>query len=299
MQLFYYRGFSGKTNFGDELNRMIWPRLLPGCFDEDPREIFVGIGTLLKDSLPKADKTFIMGSGAGYGNLPSASQRRTWITYCVRGHLTAGVLGLPAYLVATDPAILVYRLQSSRHVVSKGTVYMPHWFNAGEGLQQICSNLGISYLDPFEEPQALLDAIGGAELVLAEAMHAAITADALRVPWVSVTSNFSDYSPFKWRDWCSSLDLKYEPFLMSRAWHPQQTRRSVKAWTKAAFRPMNQLLVERQLRRAIRVAKPCLSSDKQFLSALNRVEDAIGSFRTHRESSIDVRADCSRDVWPV
>ena len=45
MQLFAWEGDA--RNFGDELNRLLWPRLLPDFFDDDPAELFLGIGSVL------------------------------------------------------------------------------------------------------------------------------------------------------------------------------------------------------------------------------------------------------------
>ncbi len=44
-------------------------------------------------------------------------------------------------------------------------------------------------------------------------MHGAIVADALRVPWLSVSSG-PQINRFKWRDWCDSLALDYTPAAM-------------------------------------------------------------------------------------
>jgi succinoglycan biosynthesis protein ExoV len=46
--------------------------------------------------------------------------------------------------------------------------------------------------------------------VVADAMHAAIVADALRVPWVPVVLSPQSNS-FKWLDWTLSLNLPYKP----------------------------------------------------------------------------------------
>jgi succinoglycan biosynthesis protein ExoV len=44
------------------------------------------------------------------------------------------------------------------------------------------------------------------ELLLTEAMHGAIVADALRVPWAPVRL-YPRFTLFKWQDWTQSMDL--------------------------------------------------------------------------------------------
>ena len=51
MKMYFYRG--RRPNFGDELNDWLWPPLLPGFFDDDERELFIGIGSTLYDFLPR------------------------------------------------------------------------------------------------------------------------------------------------------------------------------------------------------------------------------------------------------
>jgi succinoglycan biosynthesis protein ExoV len=55
-----------------------------------------------------------------------------------------------------------------------------------------------------------LNEIRQSGVVLAEAMHAAITADALRVPWIPVRG-YPRILSFKWQDWCLSVGLDYQP----------------------------------------------------------------------------------------
>jgi succinoglycan biosynthesis protein ExoV len=46
--------------------------------------------------------------------------------------------------------------------------------------------------------------------VVTEAMHGAIVADTLRIPWIPVVCS-PEIATFKWRDWTASLDLPYRP----------------------------------------------------------------------------------------
>jgi succinoglycan biosynthesis protein ExoV len=62
-----YRWHDGVGNFGDELNTLLWPRLLPGFFDDDPAELFLGIGSVLDSRHPATAMKLV--AGAGYGCL--------------------------------------------------------------------------------------------------------------------------------------------------------------------------------------------------------------------------------------
>jgi hypothetical protein len=58
----------------------------------------------------------------------------------------------------------------------------------------------------------VLAAIESSEMVLAEAMHGAIVADALRIPWVPLQL-YDQILNLKWHDWCGSLGIKYTPLV--------------------------------------------------------------------------------------
>jgi hypothetical protein len=55
-----------------------------------------------------------------------------------------------------------------------------------------------------------LELIRGSRCVISEAMHAAIVADALRVPWVPVHA-YDHINEFKWKDWSGSLQMSHAP----------------------------------------------------------------------------------------
>ena len=108
MRLYYWVEKSGIVNFGDDLNPWLWKRLLPYKFNEKSNIQFIGIGTLLNECIPKADKTLVFGSGVGYGkSLPLIDD--SWHFYFVRGPRSAHALGLDDSAAITDPAILLHQ----------------------------------------------------------------------------------------------------------------------------------------------------------------------------------------------
>lgn len=238
MKLFYCDVPFG--NFGDELNTYLWPRLLPDAFSgtvrfwpEEPKVVdrsdphdalFVGIGTLINNKVPAAERKVVFGSGAGYQQLPAIDRR--WEFHCVRGPLTAHALGLPSEMAITDPAILVRLLPPAARGPVFSTSFMPHWCQAQSGAwQKICAAMGIQFIDPRWPPFRVLEAIARSQLLISEALHGAIVADALRVPWVAVSSKHHILS-FKWRDWCASIGEEYEPVTIPAIWKPQPGVRS-------------------------------------------------------------------------
>jgi len=213
MKLFYYKVPEG--NFGDDLNAWLWEELAPGIWDDTSEVAVSGIGTILGDQMPPSPRWIVMGSGAGY---TSASQDFTADQFnilCVRGPLTAMALGLPLEKAVTDSAMLIALLPQYRPLEEdkrSGTVFMPHHTKIRHfhRWKAACEEAGIGFLDPTADSKQLLERIRSAKLVLADAMHAAITADAMRVPWLPIIISQHTNS-FKWLDWTLSMNLRYEP----------------------------------------------------------------------------------------
>ncbi len=222
------------TNFGDELNLWIWPQLIPELLDGRDSVLFVGIGTVLDDTLPTKPTKIIFGAGNGYRPLPQIDD--TFRIYCVRGPLTAEALKLPPDAAVTDPAVLVGKLWSHRPQKRKGIVLMGHYTSAMCGDWSFaCQELGFSYIHPLWPRERVLESIAGAELVVTEAMHGAIVADALRVPWVPVITSASECR-FKWNDWTKSMGLAYRPIVLPALWDlaapPKSPRARLSRWVK-------------------------------------------------------------------
>jgi succinoglycan biosynthesis protein ExoV len=211
MHPYYWESAHG--NFGDDLNLWLWDFLLPGFREIHPDVLLVGVGTVLNRALlPQGGRKLVIGSGFGYGALPDFSDPSEWDIRCVRGPLTAGKLGLDASLGIVDPAVMVAEMPEFQNLPKTGgAIFVPHWESTVGGIWPIvCKAAGLGYVDPCGEAKSVIRAIAQADLVVAESMHAAILADAFRVPWVAVSTSRSINS-FKWQDWSESLGVAYRP----------------------------------------------------------------------------------------
>lgn len=215
MEIYYYK--AAEANLGDDLNAWIWQRLIPNRLKTNDPVLMYGIGTIIGQSSPSAKLKIIFTSGAGYNpDLPDVADPQ-WRFVAVRGPLTAALLGLPPEASVTDGAILV-SLFPEFHAPSNvrhGVVFVPHISSArAADWRAICEASGVEYLDPRDDHFSLIKRIGAAKLVLADAMHAAIIADSLRVPWIPLATS-AEISSFKWMDWTLSLEVAYQPTQLS------------------------------------------------------------------------------------
>ena len=221
-------------NFGDELNRWLWPELL-GDVTGDARDdvLFIGIGTILDRHLPPARVTIVFGTGVGYASAPHdlSPHSARWRIYGVRGPMTARALKLDRHFAMTDPAILLATFREFRGLDRRGTLFIPHWKSVRYGnWEAICNKLGIEFVHPCKDSRAVVRRIASAEKVIAESMHAAIIADAFRVPWVPVALS-REVSPFKWVDWTASVNVPYSPVCLPASTRIEYLRNLLLKWS--------------------------------------------------------------------
>jgi len=206
-----------RGNFGDDLNAWLWNRLLPDGWNAADGIVLVGIGTIIGRSIPKAKQYVVFSSGAGYQAPPHDFGNSKWHIICVRGPLTAEVLGLAPNKGATDGAALLSLLPEYTPLSEgqrSGAIFMPHHFAVETGnWHEVCARAGIDFIDPADESKQIICRIRSAKLVLADAMHAAVVADTLRVPWVPLVTS-PEINTFKWLDWTRSLAVPYEPVVL-------------------------------------------------------------------------------------
>ena len=277
MNIYYFDGTQSKfykaINFGDELNPWLWPQVFPGILEAREEVDFIGIGTLLNDRLPKTSQKVIFGSGVGYGNTPQPDH--TWEIYFVRGLLSAKSLGIDFSFGITDPGILVRRFFiPSDHKRYKWS-YMPHYKEDiinGNAWKEICADLDIHYISPTEPLQKVLTEISETEVLLTEAMHGAITADALRTPWVAIKTH-SRILEFKWNDWLSTLEIPYHP---------------IKIWRKASiieksslFKYLDYHAIRAQFALTLKTIKPNLSNFSKTSELEEKIMYQVDKFKDH------------------
>lgn len=194
----------GCTNFGDALNDYLWPQLLNPRF-KDVEGTFYGIGTVLSNRLPESPRHVVFGAGIGYYGYPTVD--KSWKIYFVRGPHTARYMGNCPYI--TDPGILVKLFHKRYNAPDYAVSFLPRWDSINEGMEAACAHAGIHLIDARWEVPKVIEEIKATGLLLTEALHGAVVADALRVPWVCIYG--SRGHEFKWKDWCASLDMVWNP----------------------------------------------------------------------------------------
>ena len=293
MRLYYHKG----KNFGDQLNPLIFDHFMPDAFDENDNGLFVGIGSLigLVSRFPQRKVVFSSGLADGdastYGPVPNDLSSYEFV--CVRGPLTAQRLGLNADLAITDGAILLAAmhlpLERSHEVIS----FMPH---AGSEQfydhQKMAEELGWQFISPMEEPQQVLQKMMRSKFIVTEAMHGAIVADTLRIPWIPYVG-FSTVNHFKWQDWCMSMELEYKPILIKPYFTKETTLRLINQrlekvggglfkWALPIFGAIANVGMSirwvanrRKLRGAGYLEKTIMSHDAVFQNRLNRMLEKV------------------------
>jgi succinoglycan biosynthesis protein ExoV len=211
MRPFHWESHHG--NFGDDLNLWLWDFLLPGFRHRHDDVLLVGVGTVLNSTLlPKGVLKVVVGSGYGYDAPPDISDATEWDIHAVRGPKTAEKLGLDPKLGIVDPAVMITEMPEFQNLPKKNkAIFVPHWESALGGIwDTVCQTIGLTYVDPCGEAKSVVREIAQSELVVAESMHAAILADAFRVPWIAVSTS-GNINSFKWNDWAASVGATYRP----------------------------------------------------------------------------------------
>jgi succinoglycan biosynthesis protein ExoV len=109
---------------------------------------------------------------------------------------------------------------SDRRIVG----FMPHFESAADGAwRQAAQAASVTLIDPRDDTAAILAAIGRCRVLLSEAMHGAIVADAMRVPWVALRPLMPIHRA-KWHDWADALDMQVHFQALAASTLPERLR---------------------------------------------------------------------------
>lgn len=244
--------------------------------------MMLAIGSIIIDTHPKFSNKIVFGSGyGGYTKIPTFDS--TWKFYCVRGPMTAKACGLQKSSIAGDAAILINKHTRKSPKPKYEVSFMPHWESIGYGhWKRACRLAGINFIDPTMPVETVLRSIQESKLLIAEAMHGAIVADALRVPWIPVSPIKSEHR-LKWFDWAEGVGVNLHPrrllpssiaetkfgrahnfFVASQ----HQPVKSVKYAADSVFVSLAALRLH-----ALSKTEPSLSSDIGMSNAVSRLEE--------------------------
>jgi succinoglycan biosynthesis protein ExoV len=288
MRYYAYRGEA--PNFGDELNHYMMPRLLDGLLDGRDDPLVLGIGSILFDHHPDDVTKLVVGSGYGhYTPKPGLDDR--WKIYAVRGPRTAEALGLDRRLVAADLAVLINRHRAAPGPKRHKRAFMPHFQSLPRAdWASVAQQADMYLIDPRWPVEQVMEAIEQSELLVAEAMHGAVVADALRTPWIALTPLDPSHH-FKWHDWVEALGMKLRPRpLVSASLYEaldnfrfagRSGKRFIRPWQRplrAVGRRFFEQRAAESLARAAETA-PMLSSDQALAGAIAHLEESLAAVR--------------------
>jgi succinoglycan biosynthesis protein ExoV len=237
VQIFYHRMKDG--NVGDDLNGLLWRSLLPNIADIHADKWLVGIGTIIDGRINQlSGLKVVMGSGYRPNSTPIELDASIEFA-AVRGLGTAQRLGLPAGVAVCDPGFLLTEL-FGRSAPGSGLGLVPHVYSERwSHIASAADDAGLDVISPTLPVDAFVKRLQACSRVFCESMHAAIFADALRIPWarVKISSHHLEgdgVADFKWDDAFSVLGLSTESAAQSCLHRPIRRR----AWLRQLVGPL-------------------------------------------------------------
>lgn len=225
MELVYYNDKKG--NIGDELNVWLWPKIFGDDFFKNNNDTaFLGIGSIIMQDAhyikeaEKFENKIIFGSG-----VRSLSENlefdKSWNISFLRGPLSSLSLSLNKIDYITDAAYylaLTNEYSSLLNTPKKYKIGVIPYYKSLEKInwEKLCEINGWKLINvASKDVENFLQEVSECELILAEAMHGAIIADILRIPWKRMKFFAHEFekesvSEFKWKDWLFSLDIRLD-----------------------------------------------------------------------------------------
>jgi glycosyltransferase involved in cell wall biosynthesis len=253
MKVFYHR--STTPNVGDDLNALLWQRLVPQLDALTTADWLIGIGTILDERINQlSGRKVVMGAGLRPSRVSPRFTGDVRVA-AVRGELTAQMLDLPARTAVCDPGFLIASVYADGRPPRdpERVGFIPHVYSERwSHVARVAADAGFEVISPTLDVETFLRRLRRCGRVFTESLHGAIFADALRIPWarMHVCSRYYEgthVADFKWRDAFSILGIDTTAVnrvgLISTGTRPWWSAR-------AELRPM-QAALERRLVRAL------------------------------------------------
>jgi len=260
----------GKGNVGDDLNAWLWPQILQHfVFENNTDNVLIGVGSILDSRFDHYKKKLVLGAGARIeSSVPQLDD--TWDIKFVRGPKTQKALKKQLDVkYITDPAILIGEYFKKRNNAQK-IGFIPYFKSDHKRWEIIAKHLGFTFISPQNSVEDFAQQLSECKFVITEAMHGAIFADAMRIPWFSVSS-FTHLSEgethlFKWQDWCESMEMTFTEIKLPMLWpNDNRVKRLIKNY-----------IIYRKLKK-ISLNDCYLSSDEFFNKKTQQIKDLCTS----------------------
>lgn len=238
MKLIYYKADIG--NFGDDLNKWLWPKIFGENFFNDSKEdCFIGIGSILNENsnlmleVQNYENKHIFGSGVRSINT-NLKFDSSYNAVFYRGPFSALKMEGKADNYISDSAYGIvftdfYKKLLSENIKKHEISFIPYFRSENRtDWKKMCLLNGWNYISPTKNDiEFTLKEIAQSNYIITEAMHGAILADAFRVPWKRIRfhahiNETEAVSEFKWNDWLSSIGINFS-YYKTLSYKPKQS----------------------------------------------------------------------------
>jgi hypothetical protein len=289
MEINYYKSEVG--NIGDDLNPFILRYLLgTDVFDRDDNMVLLFIGTILFDGFEgsknienySTKKKILFGAGIRFINAPLTIDSSFEIRF-LRGPYSSYALTGATDSFITDPAYLI-RDCLPEDVFEEEKQYrfglMPHFKSLDKvDWPAIANRLGVHYISPSNELsiEETMREINKCEILITEAMHGAILADASRVPWKRIKFFSHLYenpavAEFKWADWGRSMNIN---FTSEEIQYPNFIKLLERKFSNFYFDLVRQRSIEKSISKLKRNIETNISDEQIFQKKIAALRSAI------------------------
>lgn len=290
MKLIYYSCDAG--NIGDELNVWLWPKIFGDTiFEKNNDTAFLGIGSILLENSNYIEEANQYKNKVVFGTgVRSVSEQikidESWYVSFLRGPFSSLRLTQSKADYITDSAYFVALLDKYPEYLKTPKKYkvsvIPYYKSMDKmDWKKLCDTLGWHLITPETmDVEHFIEEVAASEFVISEAMHGAILADIMRVPWKRLRFFSHQFegekvSEFKWMDWLFSIGIYDNQYL--------QITHKRKKWYR-------KLLKFYYRRKYFKMAKKQLSNHESvpfYLSENERFEEIVSQLKSKKEALIN------------